>query len=175
MPEAKTVTIYTDGACLNNPGPGGYGAVLLSEGHRKELSGGFRLTTNNRMEMMAAVVALRALKFPCRVTLYTDSRYLADGVMQGWAYRWRANGWMRNRTERARNRDLWEQLLALCGRHEVAFEWVKGHAGNPENERCDALSVLAAQAEGLPPDEGHEREQAEAAAQPTLFGAEVFA
>src|SRR5919202_1577006 len=128
MPPLKAVTIYTDGACINNPGPGGYGVVLLCDGRRRELSGGFRLTTNNRMEIMAAVVALQALKFPCDVTLYTDSQYLADSVMRGWAQRWRDNGWMRNRKERARNWDLWERLLDVCARHRVTFAWVRGHA-----------------------------------------------
>lgn len=153
--DLKDVTVYTDGACLGNPGPGGYGVVLLYNAHRRELAGGFRLTTNNRMEMMAAIVALSALKLPCQVTLHSDSQYLVDAVEKGWARRWRANGWMRNKKERAVNPDLWERLLDLCERHEVAFRWVRGHAGNPENERCDRLATEAARAADLPPDSGY--------------------
>jgi ribonuclease HI len=174
MSERKSVTIHTDGACINNPGPGGYAAVLLCEGRRKELSGGRRLTTSNRMEMLAAVTALQTLKVPCAVTVYTDSRYLADGIRQGWAQRWRANDWMLSRTKKARNRDLWEALLQACARHQVLFEWIRGHAGNPENERSDRLSVQAARANDLPPDEGYEHEPEDSAAQGTLFPEEVF-
>ena len=144
MSERRKVTIYTDGGCIGNPGPGGYGIVLLCDGHRKELSGGFRLTTNNRMELMGAIVALESLKAPCRVTLYTDSKYVVDAMMLGWAAKWQANNWKRNRNERALNPDLWERLLALSRKHEVEFVWVKGHAGNRENERCDWLSKAAA-------------------------------
>ena len=154
--ELKQVKIYTDGACLGNPGPGGYGVVLLYGGHRKELSGGYRLTTNNRMEITAAIVGLSALKTPCAVTLHTDSQYLANAMTQGWAKRWRANGWRRNTTEEALNPDLWEQLLALCEKHHVQFVWVRGHAGNRENETCDRLSVQAAQRKDLPRDTGYE-------------------
>jgi ribonuclease HI len=152
----KRVTIYTDGACLGNPGPGGYGVVLLHQGRRQELSGGFRRTTNNRMELMGAIVGLRAVGEPSAVTLYTDSRYVADGITKGWAARWRADGWMRTRTEAAVNPDLWAALLDLCARHRVTFVWVRGHAGNRENERCDALSVRAAQGRNLPADPGYE-------------------
>ncbi len=141
MREQKKVTVYTDGACISNPGAGGYGVVLLCEGRRKELSGGFRYTTNNRMELMAAIAAPSALRYPCQVTIFTDSLYLADGIRLGRARRWRANGWMLNRKEKALNHDLWEKLLDLCARHDVRFEWVRGHAGNPENERCDTLSM----------------------------------
>jgi ribonuclease HI len=152
--------------------------VLLYQGTRKELTGGFRRTTNNRMEIVAAIVALHALKCPCEVTLYTDSRYLVDSIMKGGARRWREHGWMRNRKEKARNGDLWEQLLDLCARHRVTFEWVRGHAGNPENERCDCLSVGAAQGADLAADECYENEPPEGeettttgvATQPTLFG-----
>lgn len=151
------VIIYTDGGALGNPGPGGFGAVLLTNQHRKELSGGFRLTTNNRMELMAAITALEQLKTPCDVTLYTDSRYVADSINLGWAKRWRANGWRKNKTENALNPDLWERLLDLLARHKVRVLWVKGHAGNAENERCDKLSVIAARQPDLPPDEIYER------------------
>lgn len=154
--QPKQVVIYTDGACLGNPGPGGYGVVLLCDGQRKELSGGFRLTTNNRMEIMAAIVGLRELKGPSSVTLYTDSQYLVNTITKGWAKRWRANGWMRNNKDKALNPDLWEQLLDLCDRHDVKFVWVRGHAGTRDNERCDKLSVQAARQRGLPPDPGYE-------------------
>lgn len=157
MSERKAVTIYTDGACLGNPGPGGYGAVVLVDGQRKELSGGFRRTTNNRMELMAALEALNVLKEPGDVLLYSDSQYLVKAMEQGWAQRWRANGWMRTAKDRAINPDLWKQLLVLCERHQVRFAWVQGHAGNPENERCDRLSVQAAHGNHLAIDEGFER------------------
>lgn len=154
--ELKSVTIYTDGGCIGNPGPGGYGVVLLYGEKRREISGGFRLTTNNRMEIMAAVAGLEALRYRCAVTIRTDSKYLADGVAKGWAKRWRANGWKRNAQEAAVNPDLWARLLDLCAQHEVRFEWVKGHAGDTENECCDRLSVQAAQRADLPADEGYE-------------------
>lgn len=151
----KKVTIYTDGACLGNPGPGGYGVVMLYDRHRKELSGGFRLTSNNRMELMAAIVGLGALKTRCRVTLYTDSQYLVNAMTKGWVERWRANGWMRNKRESALNPDLWEQLRQQCRRHEVEFVWVRGHADNSENNRCDELATGAAAGQNLPPDTGY--------------------
>lgn len=147
--------IYTDGACLGNPGPGGYGVVLISGKKRKELSGGFRLTTNNRMELMAAVAGLAALKRPCLVTLYSDSQYLVKAMNQGWVQRWRSQGWMRTKRERAINADLWERLLTLCERHAVTFVWVRGHGGNRENERCDVLSRAAAMGKDLPEDTGY--------------------
>jgi ribonuclease HI len=148
----KEVTIYTDGACSGNPGPGGYGVVLLYQGHRKELSAGFKDTTNNRMEILAAIKGLESLKEKCRVTLYTDSQYLVNAIEKNWAQKWRANGWMRNKKEPALNADLWARLLKLCEFHEIKFVWVKGHAGNPENERCDQLAVAAFKQPGLPPD-----------------------
>ena len=150
-----TVTIYTDGACTGNPGPGGYGVVLLASGQRKELSGGFSRTTNNRMELTAAIEGLRALKQPSKVTLYSDSRYLVDGMTKGWARSWRARGWKRSSREPALNADLWAQLLELSEKHQVTFVWLRGHAGDPENERCDQLSVQAASRPGLPPDPGY--------------------
>jgi ribonuclease HI len=155
--ELREVIIYTDGACVGNPGPGGYGVVLLFGSHRKEISGGFRLTTNNRMEMMAAIVGLRALKTRCTVTIHTDSQYLVRAIMGGWAARWRANGWKRTRKSKAINADLWEQLLELCAQHEVEFLWVKGHAGIKENERCDELAERTARHKDLPIDEGYEQ------------------
>jgi ribonuclease HI len=147
----KQVVIYTDGACSGNPGPGGYGVVLLYQGHRKELSGGFQNTTNNRMEMLAAIKGLEALKGKCQVTIYSDSRYLVDSITQGWAVRWREKGWMRNKKETARNVDLWERLLKLCEFHHVEFQWV-GHSGNEENERCHYLAVSASRWTDLPVD-----------------------
>lgn len=154
--ELKPVTIYTDGACIGNPGPGGYGVVLLYGQKRREISGGFRLTTNNRMEITAAIAGLAALRYRCAVTIYTDSQYLVNSIMLGWAARWRARGWKRNSKEKAVNPDLWRQLLDLCAQHEVRFVWVKGHAGNVENECCDRLSMQAAQGQDLPADEGYE-------------------
>jgi ribonuclease HI len=155
--DLKQVTIYTDGACLGNPGPGGYGVVLLYNGHRRELSGGFRLTTNNRMELMAAIVGLESLKGRCRVHLISDSEYVVNAVNQGWARRWRASNWMRTKKDRAVNPDLWGRLLGLCELHDVTFSWVRGHAGNRENERCDQLAVAAAHQPDLPEDEGYAR------------------
>jgi ribonuclease HI len=151
------VEIFTDGACRRNPGPGGYGVVLLYESRRRELSGGFRLTTNNRMEILAAIAGLEALKEPCRVRLYSDSQYLVNAIEKGWAARWRAAGWKRNSREKAVNPDLWERLLELCRVHRVEFLWVRGHAGHPENERCDRLATAAADAPDLGVDEGYER------------------
>lgn len=155
MGELKHVTLYTDGACIGNPGPGGFGVVLLYGDHRKELLGGYGQTTNNRMEIMAAIIGLGALTEKCKVTLYSDSEYVVKAISQGWARRWRKNGWKRNKKERALNSDLWERLLKLCDYHEVEFKWVKGHAGNPENTRCDQLALQAAQQANLPPDEGY--------------------
>lgn len=152
----KPVTIYTDGACIGNPGPGGYGVVLLWNTHRRELSGGYQLTTNNRMEMMAAIAGLEALKEPCQVTLYSDSQYLVDAMTKGWAKRWQSNGWRRNAKDLAKNPDLWERLLKLCQEHEVTFVWVRGHAGNPENENCDRLAVAAARSQSLAVDSGYQ-------------------
>lgn len=141
----QKVTIYTDGGSKGNPGPGGYGVVLLYGEHRRELSGGFRQTTNNRMELLAAIEGLGALKRACEVTLYSDSRYVVDGMTKGWARRWRANGWRRNRAgDQALNADLWGRLLEVAERHRVTFEWVRGHAGNEHNERCDELASAAA-------------------------------
>lgn len=155
----KEVVIFTDGACSGNPGPGGYGAVLIHGPYRKELSGGYRLTTNNRMEITAAIAGLDALTSPCLVELHTDSQYLCDAMSKGWAQRWRANGWKRNKKEKALNSDLWKKLLELCERHRVTFVWVKAHAGNTENERCDRLATAAARRTNLPPDAGYEQSQ----------------
>lgn len=153
--QLKKIIIYTDGACTGNPGAGGYGAVIINGEQRQEISGGFRLTTNNRMEMMAAIVALQTLETKSKVILHSDSKYIVDAVTQGWAKRWQANNWKRNKKEKAKNPDLWQDLLDLCDRHQVDFVWVKGHAGIPENERCDRLAVSAAQQLSLPDDLGY--------------------
>ena len=137
----KQVNVYTDGACSGNPGPGGWGAILEYKGTRKELSGGEAQTTNNRMEKTAVLRALEALKEPCRVVLCSDSKYVIDALSKGWAKKWRANGWKRGDKKPALNPDLWEQLLNACERHEIEYQWIKGHAGHPENERCDELAV----------------------------------
>lgn len=156
MKDLPGVKIYTDGACLGNPGPGGYGTILVYGEKRKELSGGFRLTTNNRMEMMAVISGLGALKRKCSVTVYSDSRLVVDSMSKGWARRWRVNGWKRNKDEPALNADLWETLLELCERHVVGFVWVAGHSGHVENERCDVISKAAASGKNLLPDENYE-------------------
>lgn len=153
----KKIEIFTDGGAKGNPGPGGYGVVLRYNGRERELSGGFRRTTNNRMELRAAIEGLRALKEPCQVQLYSDSRYLVDGIEKGWAARWRANGWKRNKAgDKAQNADLWAELLQLLSRHQVRFSWVEGHAGHAENERCDALVHAAATGGALAVDLGYE-------------------
>lgn len=154
LAEGKTV-IFTDGASTGNPGPGGYGVVMLHGNARKELSGGFRCTTNNRMEMMAVIAALQALKRRAQVVIYSDSRYVVFAVEKGWARRWKSRGWMRDADNPAENADLWAILLDLLDQHQVEFRWVKGHASNPENERCDRLAVHAAHLPNLPPDTGY--------------------
>lgn len=141
----KTVTIYTDGACSGNPGPGGWGAILQYGPHEKELSGGEPQTTNNRMELTAAIRALEALREPCIVELYTDSKYLCDAIEKGWVYGWRSRGWMKPDKKPALNVDLWESLLALMETHQVHLHWVRGHADNVYNNRCDQLAVAQSQ------------------------------
>ncbi len=136
------VEIFTDGACSGNPGPGGYGAILRVGEHVKEISGGEANTTNNRMELMGVISALSALKYPCNVVLTTDSKYVVDSVTKGWAKKWRSNNWIKSDKKPALNADLWEKLLDLLEVHNVQFVWVKGHAGHPENERCDRLAVM---------------------------------
>ena len=150
------IIIYTDGSSLGNPGPGGYGVVIPSDGDTLELSGGFRKTTNNRMELLACIVGLEQFKTPSAVMLYSDSRYVVDGITKGWAKKWQRNEWRKSNGETALNIDLWERLLTLCDRHDVCFIWVKGHAGNTGNERCDQLANQAAAQPDLPPDTGYE-------------------
>ena len=137
----KTVTIYTDGACSGNPGPGGWGAILEWNGMEKEISGGEAETTNNRMELTAVIRALELLKEPCQVELYTDSRYVCDALEKGWAQGWKKRGWVKADKQPALNADLWQRLLELTERHPLRCHWVKGHASNPKNNRCDALAV----------------------------------
>ena len=137
----KTVTIYTDGACSGNPGPGGWGAILEYQGIEKEMSGGEKSTTNNRMELTAVIEGLSALKEPCIVEMYSDSKYVIDGLSKGWAAGWQKNGWRKADKKPALNPELWEQLLVLTQQHEMRYHWVKGHAENPKNNRCDALAV----------------------------------
>lgn len=137
----KTVYIFSDGACSGNPGPGGYGVILRCDGREKEISGGESHTTNNRMELMGVITGLEALKYPCKVILQTDSKYVVDSVMKGWAKSWRKNNWIKSDKKPALNADLWERLLNLLEIHDVTFNWIKGHAGHAENERCDRLAV----------------------------------
>ena len=137
----KTVTLYTDGACSGNPGPGGWGAILEFQGVEKELSGGEKETTNNRMELTAVIQGLSALKEPCIVELYSDSKYVIDGLSKGWAVSWRKNGWKKADKKPALNPDLWEKLLNLTEKHQLRYHWVKGHEENPKNNRCDELAV----------------------------------
>ena len=169
MNKLKEIIIYTDGSCIGNPGPGGYCVILKYNEHEKQISGGFRLNTNNRMEIMAAIVGLEALKFRCSVTLYSDSKYLVEAMNENWVQRWKANGWFRNKKERAINIDLWERLLDLCNRHSVKFVWVKGHKGDKWNEQCDALSKKAATQQGVLIDEEYERYRSHQD-QPILLG-----
>ena len=141
----KQVEIYADGACSGNPGPGGWGTILRCNGKEKELSGGEKDTTNNRMEITAVLEGLRALKYPCRVTVTTDSQYVYNSITKGWAEGWRKNGWVKKDKKPALNADLWEELLNEIAKHEVSFVWIKGHNGHSENERCDALAVAEVQ------------------------------
>ena len=154
LPPGQTA-VYTDGGCLGNPGPGGYGVVIIAGERRTELAGGFRLTTNNRMELTACIEALRALPPGACATVHSDSRYVVNGISKGWARKWRANRWMRTKSEAAENSDLWAELLELCEQRRVAFAWVHGHAGHEENERCDELATAAAQGPDLKEDRAY--------------------
>lgn len=157
------ITVYTDGSALGNPGPGGYGIVLKAGQHRKELSGGFRKTTNNRMELLAVILALEAIKIPgSQVTVYSDSSYVVNAVEKGWVF-----GWQKKSFKGKKNPDLWRRFLQIYPKHKVKFQWVKGHAGIPENERCDRLAVAAANKSNLPPDTAYE--QSEVSGDAALF------
>lgn len=152
----EDIVIYTDGSALNNPGPGGYGIVIQQKGRTiQELSGGYRRTTNNRMELLACIMGLSYFKEKKAITLYSDSKYVVDGITKGWAKNWRKRGWKKSNGENALNPDLWERLLTLVETHQVDFRWVKGHAGNPGNERCDVLANTMAAGTGLPVDQGY--------------------
>ncbi len=152
----KKIDVYTDGACSGNPGAGGYGVVLLYAGHRKELSGGYRWTTNNRMELMALVAALTALKEPCIITIHTDSRYLMGGFEQDWVAKWKNNGWKNSAKDPVQNQDLWKRLDILLAPHVASFRWIKGHAEDQENNRCDLLAVESTRKAPLLIDEEYE-------------------
>jgi ribonuclease HI len=151
----QTVIIFTDGACLGNPGPGGYGAVLLHGDERREFSGGRKLTTNNRMELLACIVALEELAEPSVVSITTDSRYVHDAIEKRWLASWQKKGWVNAERKPVKNQDLWLRLLPLLSRHKVKFSWVRGHTGHPENERCDVLARQAANSRGLEADAGY--------------------
>ena len=157
------VTIYTDGACSGNPGPGGYGALMQSGKHKKELSQGYRRTTNNRMELMAVIAALQTLTRPCTVTLYSDSRYVVDTIEKGWAKSWKSRGWVKADKQPAMNADLWARALDLLAKHQVKLVWVKGHASNAGNNRCDEMAVAASRSGKLLVDEGFEAAKEKAA------------
>jgi ribonuclease HI len=153
------VTIYTDGGARYNPGPGGYGIVQIYNGERKELSGGYKLTTNNRMELMGCIVALRELEHRDKpVTVYSDSSYVVNGIVKGWAKSWRKKGWIKSDKQPAVNPDLWAELLDLVEELDITFKWVKGHAGHPMNERCDELAVACARRDELPVDIGYSKQ-----------------
>ena len=168
-PKLTPVEIYTDGACTGNPGPGGYGVIIVQDGKRRELSQGYRLTTNNRMELLAAIMGLKAIPPGSRVRLFTDSKYLSDAINLGWVDIWRAKNWKKTGKGKVLNPDLWKELVALLDEYDVELIWVRGHAGHPENERCDQLAVLAAQGHHLLTDHGYEISQADNQQQPGLF------
>ena len=155
-PQGDEIHIYTDGGCIDNPGPGGWAAVILEGDTRTEISGGYRFTTNNRMELQACIQAMKSLTKGAKAEIFTDSQYVANAVEKGWALGWRSRNWMRDKTHRAENADLWAELLGLLESHEVSFHWVRGHAGNPENERCDELARMAAMGRDLIVDEVYE-------------------
>ncbi|MDZ4290235.1 MAG: ribonuclease HI [Prosthecobacter sp.] len=163
------VIIYTDGACSGNPGPGGYGVLLQSGAHRRELSQGYRKTTNNRMELMALIAGLELLSRPCHVTLFSDSRYVVDAIEKGWAKSWKARGWKKADKNPAMNSDLWARALIALEKHTVELRWVRGHASCAENNRCDEIAVAASKAATRIMDEGYEAALLNAAAQASLL------
>lgn len=141
----KEVTLYTDGACKGNPGPGGFAAILVYKSMEKVISGGEKETTNNRMELSGVISGLKALKEPCLVKLVSDSKYVIDGLSKGWAQKWKENGWVKSDKQKALNSELWDELLLLCEKHTLSYQWIKGHDGHPYNERCDAIAVSEAE------------------------------
>ena len=153
----NVIEVFTDGACKGNPGDGGWGAIIRVDGEEEYLWGGEKETTNNRMEMMAVIKGLESLQEKSMVTICSDSKYVIDAIDKGWARRWKINGWMRNKKDKAINPDLWEQLLALCSKHTISFVWIKGHSGHIQNERCDQLAVNAAKQSDLSEDLGYDR------------------
>ena len=155
MTELKHIQIFTDGSCLGNPGPGGYGAILKYKQHIKELSKGYSLTTNNRMELLAVIVALESLKEPCQVEVTSDSQYMRQGITQ-WIHNWKRKGWVTSNKTPVKNVDLWKRLDAACQQHTIDWHWVKGHAGHPENERCDELARTAAEQNATNEDSGYQ-------------------
>ncbi len=152
----KQISLFTDGSCLGNPGPGGYGAILIYKGHQKEISQGYILTTNNRMELMAAIAGLKALSEPCHIVLTTDSQYVRQGITE-WIHNWKRRGWKTASKEPVKNVDLWQELDKEIQRHKIDWHWVKGHSGHPENERCDELARAAAMSENKLDDTGYQR------------------
>lgn len=161
MKHEKEIIIYTDGACLGNPGPGGYAAILSYQGRKKEISGGFRLTTNNRMEIKAVIEALKAIKSPekYKIKIFTDSRLIVNAFNLGWLEKWETKGWFRKGIEKVQNSDLWKELVKLANGLNLEINWVEGHSGIPENERCDKLSKEEASKTNLPPDINYEQEK----------------
>ncbi len=157
MPESKSVQVFTDGACSGNPGAGGCAAMLVYGSHRKEFVRGYRWTTNNRMEIMAVIMGLEALRYPCVATIHSDSKYLVRACTAGWLKRWKSNGWRTIKRTEVKNVDLWQRLDELLSIHELHFQWVKGHNGHPENARCDKLAVKAAKRKRLEIDSGFEK------------------
>ncbi|MBO2641291.1 ribonuclease HI [Shewanella algae] len=155
MSELKQIQIYTDGSCLGNPGPGGYGVVMRYKQHTKELSGGFALTTNNRMELLAPIIALESLKEPCKIVLTSDSQYMRQGITQ-WIHGWKKKGWVTSNKTPVKNVDLWQRLDKATQQHQIDWRWVKGHTGHPENERCDTLAREAAEANPATVDQGYQ-------------------
>ena len=159
MPARPNITIYTDGSSRGNPGRGGFGTLLISGTRRKEIAVGYQKTTNNRMELLAAIAGLEVLKRPSDVTLYSDSKYVIDAVNKGWLNGWKRRGWIKSDKQPVKNVDLWKRLDAAAAEHAVTWKWVKGHAGHPENERCDELATSAADGDDLKPDRGFEQQQ----------------
>ena len=154
--------IWADGSCVKNPGPGGYGIIVKYQAHKWEKAGGFRLTTNNRMEITGVLVALEALPAKCKVTIFSDSQYVVNSMTKGWAKRWKSEGWIKKGGKTVPNADLWKKMLDLCAKHKVEFKWVKGHNGSPENERCDQMAQFAAHQPNLPEDKGYKKNESEA-------------